>query len=191
MQSRIKERAVELFFRKGYASTSVRDITNSLDITPAALYAHFSSKADLFLQIFEEGWQDVVKGLEGVINVDNNHLSGEVLHSIYKYYLDFYMHESSRTILLLRGIMFPPDELRDKVHIIFANRTYSVLEKIEEIFLKLMVDNVIKELPVREHIDVFYRLVNSFLFEITAFNKKLLIGELDKQWERYWLTIVK
>lgn len=191
MNIKIKENAIELFFKKGYEGTSVRDITNSLNITPAALYAHFSSKADLFLQIFEEGWEAVRRGAEKVIEDGEHSVSREGLYSMYKYYISFYNIENSRTIFLLRSVMFPPDELRDKVISIFQNKTYKISEKLEVIFLKLINENSIRDIPVKEHIRLFYRLVDSFIFEITALNMKVDLIELDKQWERYWLSIVK
>ncbi|MEG1255774.1 TetR/AcrR family transcriptional regulator [Clostridium sp.] len=191
MYSKMKEKSIELFFKKGYAATSVRDITNSLNITPAALYAHFSSKADLFLQVLEDGWDDVAKGLEEVIEGCNNNLLENPLYDIYKYYLNFYMNESSRTIFLIRSVMFPPDELRDKVFNILESKTNELNKKIEEILLKLIRENIIKDLPTKEHLSIFYRLINSFIFEITALNRKIKIVEMDHQWERYWSSIAK
>jgi AcrR family transcriptional regulator len=190
LNTKIKEKSIELFYKKGYADTSIRDITNSLNVTPAALYAHFSSKSDLFIQVFEEGWDDITKGAVKVINHDNEQSSRDTLYVMYNYYLNFYMHESSRTIFLLRNVMFPPDELRDKVFSIFESKINNLNKKIEEVFLKLIEEKTIKDLPLNEHITLFYRLVNSFLFEITALSRKITPSELDSQWKRYWESIV-
>ncbi|WP_026239947.1 TetR/AcrR family transcriptional regulator [Parafrankia discariae] len=43
-RARILSAAVELFAERGYAGTSVRDISERLGVTKAALYYHFSSK---------------------------------------------------------------------------------------------------------------------------------------------------
>jgi AcrR family transcriptional regulator len=45
--ARILAVAVELFAARGYAGTSVRDITERLGITKAALYYHFASKEEI------------------------------------------------------------------------------------------------------------------------------------------------
>jgi TetR/AcrR family transcriptional regulator, cholesterol catabolism regulator len=42
--SRIEESALELFFERGYKSTSMRDIAQTVGITAAALYNHYASK---------------------------------------------------------------------------------------------------------------------------------------------------
>jgi AcrR family transcriptional regulator len=46
-KQRIQDVARELFARQGYTGTSMADIAGRLSITPAALYYHYKSKADV------------------------------------------------------------------------------------------------------------------------------------------------
>jgi AcrR family transcriptional regulator len=46
-KARILAIATELFAAKGYTGTSIADIAHQLGTTPAALYYHFASKADV------------------------------------------------------------------------------------------------------------------------------------------------
>lgn len=46
-RSRILDVAVDLFIEKGYAGTSVRDISERLGMTKGSLYYHFASKEDV------------------------------------------------------------------------------------------------------------------------------------------------
>ncbi len=48
---RILEIALDLFIRKGYAATSMREIAAPLGISKAALYYHFPSKAHIMLEL--------------------------------------------------------------------------------------------------------------------------------------------
>ena len=50
-QERILDRAAELFWTKGYAATTTREIAASLGIRQASLYHHFASKEDLLSQL--------------------------------------------------------------------------------------------------------------------------------------------
>jgi AcrR family transcriptional regulator len=50
-RERILDVALELFARKGYAETSLREVAAELGITKAALYYHFESKQDILLAI--------------------------------------------------------------------------------------------------------------------------------------------
>ncbi|MEL7108381.1 MAG: TetR family transcriptional regulator [Pseudomonadota bacterium] len=46
------ESATRLFEDKGYAETSIADICEELDITKGALFHHFPTKRDLFLEVW-------------------------------------------------------------------------------------------------------------------------------------------
>lgn len=50
-RDRILEVALDLFIRKGYAATSMREIAEPLGISKAALYYHFPSKAHLAVEL--------------------------------------------------------------------------------------------------------------------------------------------
>lgn len=50
-QTLIFRAAVTCFYKQGYHGTSVRDITESVGWTPAALYHHYRSKQDLLMDI--------------------------------------------------------------------------------------------------------------------------------------------
>lgn len=53
-RARIIDTAAELFAERGYAGTSMRDLAEKLGVTPAALYYHFPSKADILKELVEE-----------------------------------------------------------------------------------------------------------------------------------------
>lgn len=44
------QRALELFWRQGYDTTSLADLTRAMRVTPPSLYAAFGSKEQLFLE---------------------------------------------------------------------------------------------------------------------------------------------
>jgi AcrR family transcriptional regulator len=47
------QRAMELFWRQGYESTSINDLTSALEITAPSLYAAFGDKERLYLEAVE------------------------------------------------------------------------------------------------------------------------------------------
>jgi AcrR family transcriptional regulator len=82
-RERILDVALDLFVRKGYAETSLREIAAELGFTKAALYYHFESKQDILITLHmrvheltdavllqggaaEDGtWEQLVEGLIG------------------------------------------------------------------------------------------------------------------------------
>jgi AcrR family transcriptional regulator len=53
-RQRIQDVALELFAGQGYEKTSLREISEKLDVTKAALYYHFKTKEDILNSIFED-----------------------------------------------------------------------------------------------------------------------------------------
>lgn len=51
---RILDTAAELFAERGYTGTSIRDIAEKLEVTKAALYYHFPSKAEILHALVDE-----------------------------------------------------------------------------------------------------------------------------------------
>ncbi|MCO5162443.1 MAG: TetR/AcrR family transcriptional regulator [Mesorhizobium sp.] len=51
----ILDAAAACFMERGYAATSIDDVARRLRATKGRIYHHFSSKADLFAQIFRHG----------------------------------------------------------------------------------------------------------------------------------------
>lgn len=48
------ERAMEVFWRKGYEATSIHDLTDAMGINPPSLYAAFGDKEKLYLEAVEK-----------------------------------------------------------------------------------------------------------------------------------------
>ncbi|KUL52642.1 TetR family transcriptional regulator [Streptomyces sp. NRRL F-4489] len=53
-RQRIQDVALELFSDHGYEKTSLREISEKLGVTKAALYYHFKTKEDIVLSLFED-----------------------------------------------------------------------------------------------------------------------------------------
>jgi len=50
---RMQVKGLELFYKKGYYSTSIDDILKSLELSKGAFYHHFESKEDFFISIIQ------------------------------------------------------------------------------------------------------------------------------------------
>ena len=53
-RERLLASATDLFNRKGYAGTSVREIVEAAGVTKPVLYYHFGSKEGIYLALFQE-----------------------------------------------------------------------------------------------------------------------------------------
>jgi len=56
-RKRLKESALELFTRKGYASATVREIVTAAGVTQPVLYYYFRNKEGIYLELMEQGFR--------------------------------------------------------------------------------------------------------------------------------------
>lgn len=54
MKEKIIEKAIELFEKKGFSTTSIQDIVDELGVTKGSFYYYFSSKEQLLMDIYNE-----------------------------------------------------------------------------------------------------------------------------------------
>lgn len=57
VRQRLLARATECFARKGYASTTVREIVEAAGVTKPTLYYYFRNKEGLYLELMQEAWK--------------------------------------------------------------------------------------------------------------------------------------
>jgi AcrR family transcriptional regulator len=71
-QERILDRAAELFWTKGYAATTTREIAASLGIRQASLYHHVSSKENLLCQLCVTALERLLQEVQTAVNESNS-----------------------------------------------------------------------------------------------------------------------
>ena len=67
-QGAVLNAAADLFSRKGYEGTSLRDIAASSGMLAGSIYCHFSSKEDIFLSVQREGIRQLSESIEAAID---------------------------------------------------------------------------------------------------------------------------
>lgn len=97
-KTEIRAVALELFGRKGYEKTSLREIAERLDITKAALYYHYRSKDELLRALVRPLLEDAEELLEGHSgdSVDPRALLGD--------YFDLCVRHSALLLALLNDL---------------------------------------------------------------------------------------
>ena len=68
LRTRILEAALELFANRGYGATSMRAVVEAVGCTKPALYYHFGSKGDLFIEVHTSVQQMVAEAFGTLSN---------------------------------------------------------------------------------------------------------------------------
>ena len=106
-RERLLETATDIFAKKGYAGTSVREIVNRAGVSKPVLYYYFQSKEGLFLAILDMA-EDLQKQLlAGVLESD-----GKVLDRLIILYRRLYAGIDERRSLykMIHGLIFGPPQ---------------------------------------------------------------------------------
>lgn len=70
------DRALQLFWQKGFHATSLKDIEKALDMRPGSIYATFGSKDGLFQEALDYYAHKAIVELERTLNQHNTPLLG-------------------------------------------------------------------------------------------------------------------
>lgn len=102
------DRALHLFWRKGYEGTSLTDLTEALEINRPSLYAAFGSKEDLFLKALERYTTHYGRDLIGAFEASTAH---EVAMRLIRFYADAAGQEDrEKGCLIVQGALVCSDD---------------------------------------------------------------------------------
>ena len=71
LKETILRAAKELFLEKGYDATSMRNIAEKIEYSPATIYLHFKDKNEVFYALHQEGFRMLVASFRTLINVSD------------------------------------------------------------------------------------------------------------------------
>jgi AcrR family transcriptional regulator len=70
-KAEVIEAAARLFYAQGYDATSVQDIADDLGMLKGSVYYYMDSKEDLLFEIIEQGHQQLLNLLQGVLELED------------------------------------------------------------------------------------------------------------------------
>jgi AcrR family transcriptional regulator len=186
---KIREEAIKQFAQKGYDGTSIKDITKEIGITAPALYAHYSSKEDLFLNIFCEAVEDLISSIRRAIVTSDSESVEKILYSIYSAYINEVFSKNPKSLLILRNTMFPCESLTEKVVEIVLNANRDLSSRIKSVFEQGMKDGIIKVNTPDKYYRQFFKLITAHIYEMLAFKVILTTNQIDTEWKEFWNII--
>jgi AcrR family transcriptional regulator len=71
MRERILDAAIELFLKDGYDKTSIRQIADAIEYSPATIYLYFKDKDELFFAIHHRGFEKLFAAMSATVAVEN------------------------------------------------------------------------------------------------------------------------
>ncbi len=112
-QEEIIAQAAKLFREKGYIATSIRDISESLEMTSAALYYHFKNKEEILLAIMHLALTNLIEGVESAVSEQED--VWEKLRAAIRTHMRGSLDYQDFAYVLLKDLRHLSPEWRDEV----------------------------------------------------------------------------
>ena len=174
-KKRIVKIARHLFSEFSYLGVSMNDIAKKLNITKAALYYHFTGKAEIYKKVLDEVFCDLSLSIKEALSETITEIK---IQKLIKSYLNFGFKEKN----LIKAVilkMSPPDFQITK-HIIQLRKQIANLIQpaIEEMFLKKKVS---QKIDSRLLTSLLISIMDGLLLEYSLFNKKIDSEKVSNQ----------
>jgi len=125
--------ASHLFSEYTYLGASMSDIAKKLNITKAALYYHFKSKAEIYKKVLDKIFTELKSSIEDALNektIDTK------LYKLIKNYLDFGLKEKN----LIRALMLKISPRRSEINKHIAHLRGQIVDLIEPLVKEVVFD---------------------------------------------------
>lgn len=99
-RERIVASAVDLFYRQGYARTTLEQVADAMDVTKPFIYAHFPSKADLLAEICSRAIRHAHVGLNRALSEKGTQV--ERLESVVQDFLLTVLENQAHAVIFSR-----------------------------------------------------------------------------------------
>jgi len=171
--------ASELFSEFGFLGVSMSDIAKRLNVTKSALYYHFRSKKELYLQALEKSFQNLIKTLNRQTSKAGS--PDETISRLIRGYLIFGLKEKS----LIKSLILKTPDIDSEI----TNYIVKLRKKINKHFQAFLreIFKMVTSLPLPQKVDLEF--ITSFLLgtmdrlilEAALFNKKFNIKKKTSQ----------
>lgn len=171
----IIEIACKLFSEYSYLGVSMNDIAKKLDITKAALYYHFTGKAEIYKNVLNKVFYNLSLSIYGTLDEKT---ADKKLQKLIKNYLDFGFKEKN----LIKSLMLkmPPTDTQIRKHIIqLRKQTVDLIQPvIEEMIAK---KKLAQKVDSRLLTSMLTGMMDGLLLEYSFLNKKIDSKKVSNQ----------
>jgi AcrR family transcriptional regulator len=185
-KKKITKAATNLFVQKGYAATSIENISEATGVSKGNIYYHFGSKEGLFIHVLDEWEKEWVEQWES--QKKNYSTTIEQLHGIAKHFVvndynhpltnvanEFFSQEKSNT--LVQNQLYKTINLRISYSqkLLSEGMQSGELKADDSLLLAKVFDtllyglnNTCRDLSMEETLSLYEKAINSFLYGIAS-----------------------
>jgi AcrR family transcriptional regulator len=167
--------ARKLFSEYSYLGVSMSDIAKKLNITKAALYYHFTGKAEIYKKVLD----DVFNGLSlSIAEAYKEKTIDKKLRKLIKNYLDFGFTEKNFIKALILKVSPADSQTRNHIIQLRSQITDIIQPLIEE---ALKSKKIVQKVDSRLTTSLLTGMMDSLLLEYSFLNKKIDSQKVSNQ----------
>ncbi|MBY7142633.1 TetR/AcrR family transcriptional regulator [Virgibacillus sp. NKC19-3] len=185
-KKKIAEAAKNLFIEKGYASTSIENITEATGVSKGNIYYHFESKEGLFIHVLDEWekewmeqWEDQKKQyattIEQLHGIAKHLVINDYNHPLTNVADEFFSHEKSNT--LVQNQLYKTINIRISYSqkLLAEGMQSGELKADDSLLLAKIFDtllyglnNICRDLNMEDTLDLYKKAIDTFLYGISS-----------------------
>jgi len=167
--------ARHLFSEFSYLGVSMNDIAQKLNITKAALYYHFTGKAEIYEKVLDDVFDDLNFS---ITQLSNKTTIDKKLHQLIKNYLDFGFKEKN----LIKALMLKLSPADDQITKHIAKLRERIVYLIQPIIKEMSESkNLTKKVDDRLLASLLTSMMDGLLLEYSFLNKKIDSAKVANQ----------
>ncbi|MED4599504.1 TetR/AcrR family transcriptional regulator [Paenibacillus validus] len=188
---KIREAALQLFARSGYDGVPLSEIAAAVGIRTPSIYAHYKSKDDLFIAVFEDCLQEHTRRMKQLIGDLQDRGVEEKLRTLFQDASRSYLLGQEQVTFLKVALLFPPAPLQDKLREQFALSERLLDEALGNIFEEGMRSGLLRREPVDDLIASFYCLLDGMFLQQYYYRRDDWQQRIDAVWSIFWKGIMQ
>lgn len=187
-KEKIKNAALSIFANHGYEAATMNKIAKGVNIRKPSLYAHFESKDELFLSIFQDLTDEYYSCLKqwskeaGKLSVE------EALFFLFEQYINYFTENPEKSSFWNRALFFTPSRLYDQIYQTIHSIETEFQENLRDILNVGIQDGTIKK-GNTDDIIMSFRSLRSGVLAFLHLNTGLTKEMVRTIWEHYWCGI--
>ena len=175
-RQRILKIASDLFSEFGFLGASMEDIAKRLNITKAALYYHFGSKKELYLEVLRESFQDLMETInKGVSKAES---PKEIVFGLIRSYLVYGAKEKN----LMKSLILKTPNIDPEIVDYIAKLRKKTNHQFETFLRKfLKKKNLVQKVDLKFITSFLLGAMDRLVLEASLSDRKLNIKKKSSQ----------
>ncbi|MCT1901378.1 TetR/AcrR family transcriptional regulator [Oceanobacillus sojae] len=185
-KERILMEGMELFATHGYNGTSMTKIADRVGLKKSSLYAHYSSKEELFFDVTTKIAADYVHFVKSTFE-NNGQTTEEKLYLSFQAHVKDMANHDSSIEFYNRFSSYPPTGFESRILELLRDSEEQARKAFKEEIKKAQkAGDITDEVSPEDAARAFYGLLDGLSYETSYYNMDVIENHGESMWKVFW-----